>query len=275
VFEKKEGIIMSNKMDFFIGPCVLESEELALNVAERLVRDLEPFMDKIQLNFKGSFDKAHRSSIDSYRGPGIEKGLRILERIKNDFNLPTITDYHSPEQADIVASVVDTIQVPAFLCRQTDMIIAGAEACKKYNGRLKIKKGQFLAPSDTKNIIDKAANFISKDQILLTERGTSFGYNNLIVDMASFQIMKSFGVKTIHDATHCVQMPGGLGKSTGGKREQIFTLAKAAAAAGADGFFMEAHPNPSEALSDATSQLPIEKIKELVEIILNIKEVIK
>ncbi len=262
-----------DKIDFFIGPCVLESEALAMQVAESLTKDLEPFMDKITLNFKGSFDKANRSSIDSYRGPGIEEGLRILEKINKEFNLPTITDFHLPEQADIVASVVDTIQIPAFLCRQTDIIVAGAEACKKHNSRLKVKKGQFLSPSDTKNIVDKASGIIDKSQILLTERGTSFGYNNLVVDMASFQIMKSFGVKTIHDATHCVQMPGGLGASTGGKRDQIFTLAKAAAAAGADGFFMEAHPNPEKALSDATSQLPLGKIKELVEIILKIKEV--
>lgn len=263
------------KMDLFIGPCVLESEKLAFTVAEKLVKDLEEFKDKINLNFKGSFDKANRSSIDSYRGPGIDDGLKILEKVGKEFNLPTITDFHEASQAELVASVVDTIQIPAFLCRQTDLIVAGAKACKQYGSRLKIKKGQFLAPTDTKNIVDKAANFLEKDQILLTERGTSFGYNNLIVDMASFQIMKSFGVKTIHDATHCVQMPGGLGKSTGGKREQIFTLAKAAAAAGADGFFMEAHPDPENALSDATSQLPIEKIKELVEQILKIKEALK
>ncbi len=262
------------KMDLFVGPCVLESEALAFTVAEKLMKDLEPFKDKINLNFKGSFDKANRSSIDSYRGPGIDDGLKILEKIKTQLGLPTITDFHEVGQAEVVASVVDTIQIPAFLCRQTDLIVAEAKACKQYGSRLKIKKGQFLAPADTKNIVEKAANFIAKDQILLTERGTSFGYNNLIVDMASFQIMKSFGVKTIHDATHCVQMPGGLGKSTGGKREQIFTLAKAAAAAGADGFFMEAHPNPEQALSDATSQLPVEKVKELVEQILKIREVI-
>lgn len=261
------------KTDFFIGPCVLESEQLAMTVAEKLVKDLEEFSDKIQLTFKGSFDKANRSAIDSYRGPGIDEGLRILEKVKKEFNLPVITDYHLPEQAEKVASVVDTLQVPAFLCRQTDMIIAGAEACKKHGGRLKIKKGQFLAPWDTKNIIEKASHFLPAEKILLTERGTSFGYNNLVVDMASFQIMKEFGCLTIHDATHSVQKPGGLGKSTGGKREQIFTLAKAAAAAGADGFFMEAHPNPEKALSDSTSQLPIEKIKPLVEIILKIKEV--
>ncbi len=263
-----------SKIDFFMGPCVLENEKLALTVAEKLIKDLEPFKDKIQLTFKGSFDKANRSAIDSYRGPGMEEGLRILERVKKDFGLPTITDFHLPDQAEPVASVVDTLQVPAFLCRQTDIIVAGAQACKKHNARLKVKKGQFLAPADTKNIVDKAINFLPHDRILLTERGTSFGYNNLIVDMASFQIMKSFGVKTIHDATHCVQMPGGLGKSTAGKRDQIFTLAKAAAAAGADGFFMEVHPNPEQALSDATSQLPIEKAKELVEILLAIKEVV-
>ncbi|MAZ47122.1 MAG: 3-deoxy-8-phosphooctulonate synthase [Halobacteriovoraceae bacterium] len=260
------------KMDFFIGPCVLESEKLAMNVAERLVKDLEEFSSQMQLTFKGSFDKANRSAIDSYRGPGIDEGLRILEKIKNEFKLPVITDYHLPDQADQVASVVDTLQVPAFLCRQTDMVLAGAEACKKYGGRLKIKKGQFLAPWDAKNIVEKASNFLPPERILLTERGTSFGYNNLVVDMASFQIMKEFGCLTIHDATHSVQKPGGLGKSTGGKRDQIYTLAKAAAAAGADGFFMEAHPDPENALSDATSQLPIEKIKPLVEVILKIKE---
>jgi 2-dehydro-3-deoxyphosphooctonate aldolase (KDO 8-P synthase) len=263
-----------NKMDFFIGPCVLESEQLAMNVAERLVKDLEPFKDKIELNFKGSFDKANRSSINSYRGPGIEEGLRILEKVKKEFGLKTITDYHTIEQADIVAQVVDTLQVPAFLCRQTDLVVAGAQACKAHNSRLKIKKGQFLAPWDTQNIVEKAANFIDKSDIFLTERGTSFGYNNLVVDMASFQIMKSFGVKTVHDATHCVQKPGGLGATTGGKRDQIFTLARAAAAAGADAFFMEAHPDPEKALSDATSQLPVEKVAELVKTILAIKEAI-
>lgn len=261
-----------DKIDLFIGPCVLESEALAKEVIETLLSELEPVKDKISLTFKGSFDKANRSSIDSYRGPGIDEGLKILETIGKEYSVPTITDFHLPEQAEIVAKVVDTLQVPAFLCRQTDLIVAGAEACKKHNSRLKVKKGQFLSPEETKNIVDKAANFLSKDQILLTERGTSFGYNNLVVDMASFSIMKSFGVKTIHDATHCVQRPGGLGKATGGKREQILVLAQAAAAAGADGFFMEAHPNPEKALSDATSQLPLTKIKEVVTRIIKIKE---
>lgn len=263
------------KMDLFIGPCVLESEELAMKVCESVLKDLEEFSDKLNISFKGSFDKANRSAIDSYRGPGIDEGLRILEKVSKEFNVKTITDFHSPAQADLVASVVDTIQVPAFLCRQTDMIIEGAKACKRYGSQLKIKKGQFLAPEDTKNIVDKASNFLPLDQILLTERGTSFGYNNLVVDMASFQIMKSFGVRTIHDATHCVQRPGGLGKSTGGKREQIETLAKAAIAAGADGIFMEAHPNPEKALSDATSQLPLDKVKPLIGKLLAIREVVR
>lgn len=261
-----------SKMDLFIGPCVLESEDLAKTVAERLLRDLSPFLDQINLYFKGSFDKANRSSIDSYRGPGIDEGLRILETINKQYNLPTITDFHTPEQAELVASVVNVLQVPAFLCRQTDMIIEGAKACKKYGSILKVKKGQFLAPQDAKNIVDKASEFLPLEQILLTERGTSFGYNNLVVDMASFQIMKSFGVKTVHDATHCVQMPGGLGKATGGKREQIEVLAKAAIAAGADGIFMEAHPNPEKALSDATSQLPLESVAPLVQKLLRIRE---
>lgn len=264
-----------SKIDFFIGPCVLESEELAMKVAEFLTKDLEVFSDKIILHFKGSFDKANRSSVDSYRGPGIDAGLKILEKVNREFGLPTITDFHTPDQAEVVASVVHTLQVPAFLCRQTDMIIAGAEACKKHGAQLKVKKGQFLAPWDCENIVEKASHFIPKDKILLTERGSSFGYNNLVVDMASFQIMKSFGVRTIHDCTHSVQKPGGLGKSTGGKRDQIQVLTLAAAAAGADGFFMEAHPNPDKALSDATSQLQLKEVRPLVEKILKIKEALK
>lgn len=261
-------------MDFFIGPCVLESEELAMTVAERVKKDLEEFKSDITLHFKGSFDKANRSAIDSYRGPGLEEGLRILEKVSKEFDLPTITDFHHPEQAEAVAQAVGTLQVPAFLCRQTDMILAGAEACNKYGRQLKVKKGQFLSPEETQNIVDKALNFLPLNKILLTERGTSFGYNNLVVDMASFQIMKSFGVRTIHDATHCAQRPGGLGKATGGKREQIFTLAKAAVAAGADGIFMEAHPNPEKALSDATTQIPLGDVKKIVSKLLEIKRVV-
>jgi 2-dehydro-3-deoxyphosphooctonate aldolase (KDO 8-P synthase) len=263
------------KMDFFIGPCVLEDRDLAMTIAERLVKDLEPFKAKINLHFKGSFDKANRSSFTSYRGPGLDEGLKILQEVNKTFGLPTITDFHLPDQAEPVASVVHVLQVPAFLCRQTDMIHAGALACVKHNRTLKVKKGQFLSPEETKNIVDKAVSAgLSKDKILLTERGSSFGYNNLVVDMASFQIMKSFGVRTVHDATHCVQRPGGLGTATGGKREQILTLARAAVAAGADGIFMETHPDPSKALSDSATALPLDQVKGIVEKLLAIKEVV-
>lgn len=263
------------KMDFYIGPCVLEGRDFALQVAERLVKDLAPFKDKINLHFKGSFDKANRSSFTSYRGPGLEEGLKILQEVNKTFGIPTITDFHLPDQAEAVASVVNVLQVPAFLCRQTDMIHAGAVACVKHKRDLKVKKGQFLSPEETKNIVDKAESAgLSKSQIILTERGTSFGYNNLVVDMASFQIMKSFGVRTVHDATHCVQRPGGMGTFTGGKREQIVTLARAAVAAGADGIFMECHPEPEKAKSDSATALPIDQVKNIVEKLLAIKAVV-
>ncbi len=262
------------KLNFYIGSCVLESEELALKIADRLVKDLLPFENKITLTYKGSFDKANRTSIQSYRGPGIDEGMRILEKIKTTFGLPVLTDFHEASQAMKLATIVDVLQVPAFLCRQTDMIAAGAVACAHYGRILKVKKGQFLSPEETKNIVDKASTILPKEQILLTERGSSFGYNNLIVDMASFQIMKSFGVKTVHDATHCVQRPGGLGHATGGKREQILVLAKAAIAAGADGIFMETHPTPELALSDAATSLPLDSIKAVVEQLIRIYEVV-
>lgn len=262
------------KLDLFIGSCVLESEEMSLRIADKLVKDLKPFEDRITLTYKGSFDKANRTSINSYRGPGIDEGMRILQKVKDTFGLPVLTDFHEASQAMKLATLVDVLQVPAFLCRQTDIIAAGAEACAKYGRILKVKKGQFLSPEETKNIVDKATTIIPKSQILLTERGSSFGYNNLIVDMASFQIMKSFGVKTVHDATHCVQRPGGLGTATGGKREQIFVLAKAAIAAGADGIFMETHPDPDKALSDPATSLPLDQIKSIVEQLLRIYEVV-
>ncbi|MDC1174542.1 3-deoxy-8-phosphooctulonate synthase [Bacteriovoracaceae bacterium] len=265
---KKDPLII------FSGPCVLESEDLAMEIAGKLKEDLSIFGDEVKLYFKGSFDKANRTSFDSYRGPGIEKGLAILEKVKKDFGLPVITDFHLPEQADAVASVVDVLQVPAFLCRQTDLILAGAKACHENNSILKIKKGQFLSPEETENIVKKAGHYLKKDQIYLTERGTSFGYNNLVVDMASFQIMKSFGVKAIHDATHCVQKPGGLGTATGGKRDQILTLAKAAVASGADGVFMESHPNPAKALSDSATCLELGKVQEIVQSLLAIYRVV-
>src|SRR5690606_25197143 len=262
------------KMDFYIGPCVIESADLARQIAETLLNDLEPFKDEVNLHFKGSFDKANRSSFSSYRCPGIDEGLKMLQMVNKEFGLPTLTDFHLPDPAIPVAQAVNVLQVPAFLCRQTDMIFAGAEACKKYNRELKVKKGQFLSPEETKNIVDKASHFLPKEKIILTERGSSFGYNNLVVDMASFQIMKSFGVRTVHDATHCVQRPGGLGTATGGKREQILVLARAAVAAGADGIFMECHPNPEKALSDSATALPLSNVKNIVEQLLKIRRAV-
>ena len=261
-----------SKTDFFIGTCVIEGPDLTLQVAQALKQQLAPWKDSIQLTYKGSFDKANRTSKDSYRGPGLEEGLRILQQVKTDLDLPVITDFHQPDQAMAVAAVADTLQIPAFLCRQTDMITAGAKACAHYGRRLNIKKGQFLAPWDIASIIAKATQHLPLRALLFTERGSCFGYNNLVVDMASFQIMGGLGVKTIHDCTHCVQQPGALGKTSGGKREQITVLAKAAAAAGADGFFMECHPHPSQAKSDAATSLPLEEIAPLVQTLLAIKQ---
>jgi len=251
----------SKKFDFFIGPCVIESEVLCMEIADFLVNEV--VSPDFNITFKASFDKANRSNISSFRGPGIDKGLEILAKVKDKYGLKLLTDIHLPSQAEQVASVVDVVQIPAFLCRQTDLILAASLACKKHNRILKIKKGQFISPQETENIIGKASEHLSLDNILLTERGTSFGYNQLIVDMSSFTVMKSFGVRTIHDATHCVQRPGGMGKITGGNREAIVPIARAAVAAGADGVFMEAHPNPNKALSDKTTILDIKKIPKL------------
>ena len=255
---------MKEKLELFIGPCVLESRDLCFEIAESLLEQFSTIREKISLTFKGSFDKANRSSIESYRGPGLEAGLEMLEEVKKTFSLPVVTDFHWPSQAHEVASVVDVLQVPAFLCRQTDMICEGAKACEKFGRRLKIKKGQFLSPAEMGNVVKKASRFLSKERILVTERGSCFGHNNLVVDMASFQIMKSFGVKTVHDATHCVQRPGGLRDRSGGKREEIGVLARAALAAGADAIFMEVHPRVDEAKSDAATAVPLEQTGSLV-----------
>ena len=253
---------MRSPLEIFAGPCVLESESLVKHVAEHLVEMRDLFGDDIAIIFKGSFDKANRTSMDSYRGPGLEEGLRTLESVKKNFGLPTVTDIHLPAQADMVASVVDVLQIPAFLCRQTDLIVAGAKACQEHDCRLKVKKGQFLAPEQTEYIVQKAASFIPSSRILLTERGSCFGYERLIVDMGSFQTMKKFGAKTVYDVTHSLQRPGG--KTTGGFPEQASTLAAAALAAGADALFMEVHPDPPCALSDSATQIPLQQFQTLV-----------
>ncbi|MFW5887179.1 MAG: 3-deoxy-8-phosphooctulonate synthase [Bacteriovoracia bacterium] len=266
---------MSDKLELMIGPCVLETEEITMEIAHGLSEQLRPWRDQVEFIFKGSFDKANRTSISSFRGPGLETGLKWLEKVKKEFKFPILTDFHLPQQADEIVDVADVIQIPAFLCRQTDMIVAAAQAAHNKKRRLNIKKGQFLSPEDAGNLVGKASRILSKEQIRLTERGVSFGYNNLIVDMASFQIMKSFGVKTIHDATHCVQRPGGLGNQTGGKREQIEVLAKAAVAAGADGVFIETHPRPEESKSDAATSWPLDNVGELVEKLVKLYNCIK
>lgn len=252
-----------SKFEFFIGPCVIESKELCFDIAEYLIEKVAS--PNYELTFKASFDKANRSSIDSFRGPGLEKGLDILAQVKEKYGLPLLTDCHLPDQTDAVAQIVDVVQIPAFLCRQTDLVVAASKACNKYGRRLKIKKGQFLSPKETENIIGKAKKHLSLDKIIITERGTTFGYNQLVVDMSSFQTIKSYGVKAVHDATHCVQRPGAQGTYTGGNRENIIPIARAAVAAGADGVFIEAHPNPDKALSDRTTMLRLEQLPKFAQ----------
>jgi len=240
------------------GPCVIESEEHTLSIAASLQKMMRrrPF----SLIFKASYDKANRSSIDSFRGPGLQEGLRILERIKNELGLTVLTDVHSPEEAKAAAEVCGMIQIPAFLCRQTDLVAAVGRTKAAVN----VKKGQFLAPWDMKNVIDKLL-FCGNNRILLTDRGTSFGYNNLVSDFRSIPIMQSLGFPVCFDATHSVQLPGGLGRGSGGQREFIPILAKAAIAVGCNALFLECHPDPSHAKSDAATVLPLDELPRLLQ----------
>ncbi len=220
--------------------------------------------------FKSSFDKANRTSITSFRGPGIQQGLAILQKVKDHFALPILTDVHTEEQATEAGTVVDVLQIPAFLCRQTDLLIAAAKTGKVVN----VKKGQFLSPAEMSNAVKKLEECGNR-RILLTERGSSFGYNNLVVDMRSFPIMRNFGYPVVFDATHSVQLPGGGGTKSSGQREFVEPLACAAAGAGVDGFFMEVHPNPDEALSDGPNMVPLHQLKPLLERILRICDAAK
>ncbi|HEX3366517.1 3-deoxy-8-phosphooctulonate synthase [Phenylobacterium sp.] len=248
------------------GLNVLEDEGLALETARHLkgvCADLGlPYV------FKASFDKANRSSIHSYRGPGLEKGLRMLEKVKGEFGVPIVTDVHEIDQAEPVAAVADIVQIPAFLCRQTDLVIATAKATLAAGGLLHVKKGQFLAPWDCKNILDKIREATGADFTILCERGVSFGYNNLVVDMLGIHEMKELGAPVTIDATHAVQLPGADPRSnsasTGGRRFGVPVLAKAAVAAGADGVFLEFHPEPDKALCDGPSCLPLAGAAELL-----------
>ena len=261
---------------FFLiaGPCVIESEQLQMDVAGQL-KDITSSLG-IPFIFKSSFDKANRSSGSSFRGPGIEKGLDILAKVKRELGIPVLTDVHSVEQIAEVASVVDVLQTPAFLCRQTDFIRAVAQSGKPVN----IKKGQFLAPGDMTNVIDKARAAareagMNDDNFMACERGVSFGYNNLVSDMRSLAIMRQTAAPVVFDATHSVQLPGGQGTSSGGQREFVPVLARAAVAVGVSGLFMETHPNPAKALSDGPNAVPLQHMKALLETLVALDTVTK
>ena len=239
------------------GPCVIESEEHALLMAERLV-DAAAHA-KVPFIFKASYDKANRSSQQSYRGPGLTEGLRILQKIKDQFAVPILTDIHEASHAAVAAEVVDVLQIPAFLSRQTDLLVAAGKTGRVVN----LKKGQFLSPWEMTNAVEKVAK-TGNDRIVLTERGASFGYQNLVVDMRSFPILRKTGCPVVFDVTHSVQLPGGEGKSSGGQPEFIEPLARAGTAVGVDGVFLEVHDNPAKALSDGTNALPLAELPGLL-----------
>jgi len=255
---------------FFLiaGTCVVESEQMTLDTAGTL----KEIADELAIPFiyKSSFDKANRSSIDGFRGPGIEEGLRVLQLVKSQLGVPVLTDVHEDTPMDEVASVVDVLQTPAFLCRQTNYITRVAETGLPVN----IKKGQFLAPWDMKHVVDKARS-TGNQNIMVCERGASFGYNNLVSDMRSLAVMRETNAPVVFDATHSVQLPGGQGSSSGGQREFVPTLARAAMAAGVSGVFMETHPEPEKALSDGPNSVPLAKMKALLSIMKTIDDAVK
>ena len=261
---------------FFLiaGPCVVESEQLQMDTAGAL-KEITSSLG-IPFIFKSSYDKANRSSGTSFRGPGMEKGLEILAKVRRELNLPILTDVHSEADIAAVAAVVDVLQTPAFLCRQTDFIHAVAQSGRPVN----IKKGQFLAPGDMKNVIDKARaaareKGLDEDRFMACERGASFGYNNLVSDMRSLAIMRETHAPVVFDATHSVQLPGGMGTSSGGQREMVPVLARAAVAVGIAGLFMETHPDPAKALSDGPNAVPLKHMKALLETLLELDRVTK
>jgi 2-dehydro-3-deoxyphosphooctonate aldolase (KDO 8-P synthase) len=256
---------------FFLiaGPCVVESEQLQMDVAGQL-KEITAALG-IPFIFKSSYDKANRSSGTSFRGPGMDKGLEILAKVRATLGVPVLTDVHTEAEVARVAKVVDVLQTPAFLCRQTDFIVAAASAGKPVN----IKKGQFLAPHDMKNVVDKARAASGQDNIMVCERGASFGYNNLVSDMRSLAIMRETGCPVVMDATHSVQLPGGQGTSSGGQREFVPVLARAAVATGVSGVFMETHPDPARALSDGPNAWPLARMRELLETLKDIDVLVK
>lgn len=253
------------KLTLIAGPCVIESEELCLLVA----KEMKQITDELGIDyfFKASFDKANRTSIYSYRGPGLEEGLKILQKVKDEVGVKICTDIHEPWQAEKVAKVADMLQIPAFLCRQTDLLVA----CAKTGKIINVKKGQFLAPWDMKNVVNKLVEAGAKE-FYLCERGSSFGYNRLVVDMTGIIELKKLGYPVVFDATHSVQKPGGNGNTTGGNREYVEYLAKAAICCKADALFMEVHPDPDHALSDGPNSVILSEMKEMLKKILKVRE---
>ena len=267
-FQVGNATFGDGRLTIIAGPCVIESAEHALMMArECSARAKAAGVDFV---FKSSFDKANRSSIQSFRGLGMEAGLKVLSQVKADLGLPVLTDVHEISQVEPVAEVADVLQIPAFLSRQTDLILAAAKSGRAVN----VKKGQFLAPADARNIVDKA-RAAGCEKLLLTERGVSFGYNNLVVDMRSFAIMREFGVPIVFDVTHSLQLPGGLGHATGGQSEYIEPLARAGVAAGVDAVFMEVHDCPERALSDGPNALPLERMQALLNILQEIHKLVR
>jgi 2-dehydro-3-deoxyphosphooctonate aldolase (KDO 8-P synthase) len=251
------------------GPCVVESRQLAIDTAGELKQLCANL--KLPFIYKSSYDKANRTSIKSFRGLGIEEGLKILEEVRKQVGVPVLTDVHEMDEIEMVAEVVDVLQTPAFLCRQTDFICAVAATGKPVN----IKKGQFLAPGDMKNVVEKAKSASKRDNIMVCERGVSFGYNYLVSDMRSLMIMRDTGCPVVFDATHSVQMPGGQGSASGGQREFVPVLARAAVASGIAGLFMETHPDPAKALSDGPNAWPLKLMKPLLETVKGLDAMVK
>lgn len=258
----------SGELAIIAGPCVVESLKHALKMA-RAISEIARNVG-LSVVYKSSFDKANRSSIESFRGDGMEFGLKVLQTVKDEVGIPIITDVHELWQVEKTAEVADIIQIPAFLCRQTDLLIEAAKSGKAVN----VKKGQFLSPWEARNIVDKIRS-VGCEKILLTERGTSFGYNNLVVDFRSFPIMKSFGVPVVFDVTHSLQLPGGLGKASGGQSQYIEHFARSAVACGVDAIFMEVHDDPANAPSDGPNQLPLKRLEKLLVELKKLQGVIK
>jgi 2-dehydro-3-deoxyphosphooctonate aldolase (KDO 8-P synthase) len=259
------GVDLSSDLFLIAGPCVIESRDHVLFIASELKRITLNY--KVPFVFKASYDKANRTSIKSFRGPGLEEGLALLREVREKVGVPILSDVHDPSHAEPAGKVLDILQIPAFLSRQTDLILAAAHTGKIVN----VKKGQFLAPWEMKNVVDKTRE-AGNDRLLLTERGASFGYNNLVVDFRSFPIMQSFGVPVVFDVTHSLQLPGGQGQSSGGQPEYIPHLARAGVAAGVDGLFMEVHENPAKALSDGPNALNLSLLPALLEQLVAIRQ---